>query len=96
MFSGCGRLVYLRIRKYKKTSNPTFLLQFPEDGKQKKIQHKVTENFEVTWKVFFKLWREALGLSILDVLDYKKDITQAKRLYMQDVYKIKNEKTANK
>jgi hypothetical protein len=88
MFSKCGRLVYLRVRCYKQTNIPTFQLQVLDDGKQKKTQNRLGKSFEVSWKKFLKLWRESLGLSVVDVLDYKDQILRAKRLYMSDVYNI--------
>mgnify|MGYP000529982897 CR=1 FL=1 len=90
MFSKCGRLVYLRVRSYKKTNTPTFQLQVLDDGKQKKTQYRLERTFEVSWKKFLKLWRENLGLSVVDTLDYKEQILHAKRLYMSDVYSIEN------
>jgi hypothetical protein len=90
LFSKCGRLVCLRVRKYKKTNQATFQLQFSKDGKQLKTEYKLGERFEPTWNVLIKLWREYFGLSVLDFIDYKEQIIKAKRLYMQDIYNIEN------
>jgi hypothetical protein len=92
LFSKCGRLAYLRIRKYKKTNEATFQLQIFEDGKQKKTQCKLKSSFEVSWVKFLKLWRESMGFSVIDIQEHKEEIIKAKRLYMQDVYRLENTK----
>ena len=90
MFHADGRLIGLRVRSYKKTNRPTFQLQVPIDGKQKKTEHFFKASFEQTWTLFFKLWREHFTLSMTDTISYKAEVTKAKRLYMQDVYTIEN------
>ena len=88
IFHADGRLIGLRVRRYKKTNRPTFQLQVLVDGKQKKTERFFNSSFEVTWKIFFKLWREYFSLSMTDIISYKEKITKAKRLYMQDVYNL--------
>jgi hypothetical protein len=90
LFSTCGRLVGLRVRTYKKTNKPTFQLQFSVNGKQKKIERQYKGSFESNWKIFLKLWRDSFNLSVLDISDYKPEIINAKRLYMQDISKIES------
>jgi len=88
LFSQCGRLVGLRIRTYKKTGKLTFQLQVTVNGKQKKTEYLYKGSFESTWNIFFKLWREHFGLSVIDGIHYKEQIIKAKRLYMQDTFNL--------
>jgi hypothetical protein len=88
IFHADGRLIGLRVRDYKKTNRATFQLQVLVDGKQKKTERFFKSSFEVTWKIFFTLWREHYSLSMTDIISYKEKITKAKRLYMQDVYNL--------
>ncbi|MFT5852353.1 MAG: hypothetical protein ACI87J_002329 [Colwellia sp.] len=91
LFSPCGRLVYLRVRKYKQTDRATFQLQLFKNGKQVKTENLIKDTFESQWKVFLKLWREHFSLSMIEVIEDKELFKRAKRLYMQDVYKIENQ-----
>jgi len=90
LFSRSGRLIGLRVRKYKRTNKPTFQLQVTVNGKQKKTELLFQKSFEPLWTVFFKLWREHFHLSVVDTIDYKDEILKAKKLYMQDLYQIEN------
>lgn len=88
LFNSCGRLVNLRVRKYKKTNKVTFQLQVSKGSKQVKVQKLIKSSFEESWAVFFKLWCNHFNLNAIDALDNKEKIKIAKRLYMQDVYAI--------
>lgn len=91
LFSKCGRLVHLRVRKYKKTNKPTFQLQVLKGSKQVKTEKIYKGCFNSSWKVFFKLWRVHFGLSMIDVFEEKERFITAKRLYMKDIYNIENQ-----
>jgi hypothetical protein len=88
MFAKCGRLIGLRVRKYKKTNKITFQLQVSVNGKQKKIESLYKLGFEAEWCKYLKLWQKHFGLSAVDLLDDKKQLIIAKRLYMQDVFNL--------
>lgn len=88
--SKCGRLIGLRVRKYKKTDKLVFQLQVTVDGKQKKTERLYKEKFDCVWSVIFKLWRLHFGLSVKDGIDLKEQIAKAKRLYMQDIFNFQN------
>jgi hypothetical protein len=88
--SKCGRLKYLRIKQYKSTARPYFQIQMTINGKPKRVEALCKQTFELDWKRFFGLWLQYVGLSYLDTLDYKTEIKNAKRLYMQDVYNIEH------
>jgi hypothetical protein len=90
LFSKCGRLVHLRVRRYKKTSRPMFQLQTLKCGKQIKTEGLYKDCFTSIWSKFFNLWRLHFNMSTLEIFELNKQIIIAKRLYMNDVFNIEN------
>lgn len=90
LFSDCGRMKGLRIRKYKKTTKVMFQLQVGINGKQVKTERMYKTSFEFMWGIFLKLWMEHFNLNARDLVGFKCEIRKANRLYMQDLYLLEN------
>jgi len=93
IFAKCGRLIGARFYLDNRPSRKTTIkirAQFSFNGKQRTTEKTYSGLFEPCWLHAYNAWRKHFNLTAKDVLDYKMELSQAKRLYIQDVGQLES------
>jgi hypothetical protein len=93
LFSACGRLIGVRVYEDKRPSKKwsiKMMVQLTVNGKQFRKEKKYQGSFEPLWQHALTQWRSNLKLTLVDIFEYKVELSKAKRLYIHDVGTIED------
>ena len=88
VFAPCGRLVGFRVTNNVRAGRTPWICCKVQLGKAKQPsfrEFKYDGNFDQFWRKIKSTWSSCHNLTREDILSYREELKQAKRLYLQDV-----------
>lgn len=82
-FRKSGHIVGFRLRKDRRPGRGAISMKIQKKDFHK--EYKYNGNFNEFWKRTIELWKEINGVTKEDVAGYRKELREAKRVYMKEI-----------